>query len=453
MNSVTKHTSTKLITALGIVLASMACTTDLAQAATSTLTPATTLSPQKIEPIDHIVAVVNDEVITQFELDDRLNKVMLQLKQKGTPLPPQQILEKQLLERMINDRVQLQFAKQTGIRVDDAQLDKALQRIAEENKLNPSQFRAALEKDGLKFSKFREDIRNEIILSRLRERDVDNRINVTDGEVANFLSTQSTADKNEEYNLGYIQIRVPEQASPEQIDAKRARAEQALKELKSGADFRQVSASYSDAANAMEGGMLGWRNSGQLPGLFVDAIKSLQPGETTSVLHSPNGFHILKVLDKRGKDTPMVISQTHAQHILIKTNELVSETDAKNRLNQLKERIDNGANFAELAKQHSDDGSASKGGDLGWLSPGDTVPEFERAMDALKPGQVSKPVQSQFGWHLIKVLERRNKDVSEESQKLMARQAIRARKSDEAYQDFVRQMRDQAYVENRLEEK
>lgn len=408
---------------------------------------------QKIEGIDRIMAVINDEVITQYELNDRLNMVSRQLSQQGTPLPPREVLEKQLLERMINDRVQLQFAKLTGIRVDDVQLDKTLQRIAQDSKLSLPEFRAALEKDGIKFSKFREEIRNEIILSRLRERDVDNRVVVTDGEVENLISTQAGSGKQEEYNLANILIRVPEQASPEKIREQRTRAEKALNELKSGADFRQVSASYSDAPNAMEGGTLGWRSSSQLPGLFADALKSMHAGEVSAILHSPNGFHILKVLDVRGKDTPMIINQTHARHILIKTSEIVSETDAKNRLSQVKERIENGADFAELARLHSDDTSASKGGDLGWLAPRDTVPEFERAMDALKPGQISDPVQSQFGWHLIQVLERRTKDVSAESQKLQARQALRSRKADEAYQDFVRQLRDQAYVDYRLEDK
>ena len=447
MNAVTSQiisikTLQKLVLALTLIITSVAHAADPASAKTS-----------KVEGIDRIVAVVNDEVITQYELNDRLSMVSHQLRQQGTPLPPREVLEKQLLERMINDRVQLQFAKLTGIRVDDVQLDKTLQRIAQDSKLTLPEFRATLEKDGIKFSKFREEIRSEIILSRLRERDVENRIVITDGEIENLLNTQAASGKQEEYNIANILIRVPEQASPETIREKRARAEQALNELKKGTDFRQVSASYSDAQNAMEGGALGWRSMAQIPGLFADALKSMHAGEISAILHSPNGFHILKVLDIRGKDAPMFINQTHARHILIKTNEIVSETDAKNRLNQIKERIENGADFAELARLHSDDASASKGGDLGWLSPKDTVPEFERAMDALQPGQISNPVQSQFGWHLIQVLERRNKDVSAESQKLQARQALRARKADEAYQDFVRQLRDQAYVDYRLEDK
>ena len=403
--------------------------------------------------LDRIVAVVNNEVITRYEMNERMNRVLHQLKQQGTPLPARDVLEKQLLERMIAERVQLQFAAQTGVRVDDNQLDKALDRIAEENKLTPEQFRLALEKDNVNFSKFREEIRNEIILTRLREREVDNRVVVSDGEIDNFLSTQTASGQNTEYNLAHILVQVPEQASPEQIKAKQARAEQAYAQLKKGADFGQVSASFSDAPDGLQGGAIGWKAAGQLPTLFADALEPLQVGEISPVIRSPNGFHILKLISKRGKDTNLVVQQTHARHILIKTNELVSETDAKNRLLQLKERLDHGAKFAELARLHSDDTSASKGGDLGWLSPGDTVPEFERAMDALKPGEISGPVSSPFGSHLIQVLERRKQDVTTERQRLLARQALRERKGDEAFQEWLRQLRDRAYVEYRLEEK
>ena len=364
------------------------------------------------------------------------------------------MLEKQLLERMIMDRVQLQFAQETGVKVDDVQLDKTLQRIAQENKLSPEQFRAALEKDGVDFSKFREDIRNEIIMARLREREVDNRVTVSDGEVDNYLNTRgAAAGAGGEFNLAHILVRVPEQASPEQLQKLKARALKALEEVQAGKDFRQVAASYSDAPDALEGGVLGWRSAGQLPALFVDALSNLKPGETSQVLRSPNGFHILKLLDKRGKEAPFVVQQTHARHILIKVNEVVSEQDARNRALQLKERLDNGAKFEELARLHSEDGSASRGGDLGWISPGDTVPEFEKAMDALKPGAISEPVRSPFGWHLIEVLERRSQDVSKERTRMQARQEIRVRKADEAYQEWLRQLRDRAYVEYRLEDK
>lgn len=404
--------------------------------------------------LGRIVAVVNNDVITQYDLDDRIKLATQQLARQGTPPPPREVLEKQLLERLIVDRVQLQYAKETGVRIDDAQLDKTLQRIAQQNNLSLEAFRANLEKDGVGFAQFREEIRNEIILERLREREVDNKTSVTDSEIDNYLNTRATQlGGAEEFNLAHILIRVPEQASPEQVKEKRARAEQALNALQARANFGQIAATYSDAPDAMQGGQLGWRTGSRLPTLFTEAINELHPGGHTAILRSPNGFHILKLLDRRGKDSPLIVQQTHARHILIKTNESVSETDAKQRLIQVKERLDNGGNFAELARQYSEDGSAPKGGDLGWLSPGVTVPEFERAMDELKPGQISQPIHSPFGWHLIEVLERRQEDVSKERQRLMARQELRARKVDEGFESWLRQLRDQAYVEYRLEEK
>lgn len=419
-----------------------------------TLSLAAEKTSAKVVTLDRIVAVVNSDVITQLELNERLNLVIQQLQKQGTPLPPRDVLEKQLLERLVMDRVQLQFAQETGVKVDDAQLENSLHRIAQENKMSLEQFRAALEKDGIDYSKFREDIRREFIMSRLREREVDNRITVSDGEVENYLNSRSEIQGGgNEFNLAHILIRVPEQASPEQLQKFKMRAQQALEELHAGKDFRQVAASYSDAADALQGGVLGWRPAGQLPTLFVDALEVLKTGEASPVLRSPNGFHILKLLDKRGKDAPFVVQQTHARHILIKVNEVMSEQEARNRTLQIKERLDNGADFAELARLHSEDGSASRGGDLGWLSPGDTVPEFERAMNALKPGTLSGPVRSPFGWHLIQVLERRDEDVSKERKRLQARQEIRARKADESYQEWLRQLRDRAYVEYRLEDK
>lgn len=276
---------------------------------------------------------------------------------------------------------------------------------------------------------------------------------VTEAEIDNFLANPALKDSQQnEYLLAHILITTPDGASPDRLQALKAKADKALAELKAGADFTQVSAATSNAQNAMEGGQLGWRNEGQLPSLYVDAAKALKPGQVSEVLRSPNGFHILKLIDLRGKNATLVIRQTHARHILIKTNEVVSDQDAKNRLTQLKERIDNGQDFAELAKLHSDDLSATKGGDLGWLNPGDTVPQFERVMDSLKPGEVSEPIQSPFGWHLIQVLERRDQDVTQERKRLDARRAIRERKSEEAFDSWVRQIRDSAYVEIRLED-
>ena len=408
----------------------------------------------RIVLLDRIVAVVNDQVITRRDLDERVTTVLTQLRQQGTPLPPRDVLEKQVLERMIFNQVQLQYAKETGLRVDDATLEKTLSRIAEDSKLTPAQLRAALEKDGISFNKFREDVREEITIARLREREVDNKITIADSEVDNFLSTRQIQEgKTDDYNLSHILISVPEQASPERLQERRVRAEQALAQIKGGADFRQVAASFSDAPEAVQGGALGWRETTRLPALFAEAVKELKAGEVSSILRSPNGFHIVRVNERRGQGAPLIVSQTHARHILIKTSELISENEAKDRAAKLKERLDNNASFTELARLQSEDSSASRGGDLGWLSPGDTVPEFEKAMAALKPGQISEAVRSPFGWHLIQVLERRNQDMSQQQQRLGARQALREQKAGEAYQEWVRQLRDKAFVDYRLEEK
>jgi peptidyl-prolyl cis-trans isomerase SurA len=413
-------------------------------------------SPQnQIAPIDRIVAVVNDDVITRHELDERIDTVVKQLQKQGTLLPAPEALEKQILERMVIDKLQAQFAKETGVHVDDTQLDKALQRIAQENKFpTMAEFRAKLDQDGVDFKKFREEIRSEIVATRLREREVDSKLVISDGEVDNYLATQAKQQgKGEEYQLAHILVLVPEQASADKIQVSRERAGQALARLQGGADFAQVAAEFSDAKDAMQGGNLGLRSADRIPSLFLDALQKMHPGEVSPVLRSPNGFHILKLIEKHNKDTPVVIMQTHVRHILIKTSELVPENEAKNRLLEIKQRIEKGADFADQAKHYSEDGSAAQGGDLGWISPGDTVPEFESAMNALQPGQMSGAVQSGFGWHLIQVIERRNADVSVEQKKQQARMAIRGFKSEEAYQDWLRQLLDRAYVEYRLEQK
>jgi len=410
-------------------------------------------APRRVLEVDRIIAVVNEEVITKLDLAEQMTLAIQSLKRQGTPLPPNEVLEKQVLERIVAQKTQLQFAKDSGIRVDDAVLDKTVARIAQENKLSIPALRAALEKDGISFSKFRDEMRNEITIARLREREVDSKIVVTEAEIDAFLQTRQDAlGRNDEYNLAHILVRVPEQASAEQIKNRQARAEEALAQLKQGADFGQVAATYSDAPEGLKGGVVGWREANRLPGLFVDALKGLRVGELSAVLRSANGFHILKLLDQRGA-APVIVQQTHARHILIRTNEIISEAEARNRLLGLRERIENGADFAELARLQSQDASASKGGDLGWISPGDTVPDFERAMSQLKPKQVSEPVKTEFGWHLIQVLGRRDEDMSKERLRLTARQALRARKSDEAYQEWLRQLRDKAYVEYRSEER
>jgi peptidyl-prolyl cis-trans isomerase SurA len=403
--------------------------------------------------IDRIVAVVNDSVITQYELNQRVEQALRQIAAKKVPAPPRNLLEKQILERMITEKALLQVAEDTNIKIDGPELDRAIARIAQNNNLSPEAFRKALEAEGTDFNAFRAQIRNEMTIARLREREVDSRIVVTDAEIANYLANPGqSSNQQDEYNLAHILIMTPEGATPEQLAELKTKADKAWSELKGGANFAQISAAYSDAPNAVDGGGLGWRSDAQLPSLFTAALKDMHPGDISPVLRSGNGFHILKLLDKRGKNVQVIIRQTHARHILIKTNEVVSDADARNHLLQLRERILNGTPFEELAKLNSDDLSAGKGGDLGWLNPGDTVPEFERVMDSLKPGEISEPVHTPFGWHLIQVLGRRDQDVTQEHKRIEARRAIRERKSDEAFEDWVRQARDRAYVEYRLED-
>ena len=410
--------------------------------------------PGSIQTIDRIVAVVNENVVTRRELDEVLRTSLKQLQKQGVQPPEPAILEKQLLERIIVNRVQLQLAKETGLTVSDTELDQTLRRIAQENKLSLQEFYSALEQDGISFNKFRDEIRDEIILVRLKEREVNNRINVAEGEVDNFLHAQeNSSDNNYEYRIAHILIQLPEKADVLKNQAMRQRAEAALGRLQNGAEFGKVAAEFSDAADAMAGGVLEWRPAAQLTKKFAEILASMKPGEVTSIIQSPNGFHILKLLDRRNqKDTITMVDQTHARHILIKINELTSETDARRRITELKDRLDNGGNFEELARLHSQDGSAASGGDLGWVSPGDTVPEFEHAMNALKDGEISGPVQSPFGWHLIQAIEHRSQDMSKERQRQSARQAIRARKADAAFQEWLQRLRDRAYVEYRLEE-
>ena len=410
-------------------------------------------SQLQVAVIDSVVAVVNDDVITRYELDDHLRTVVRQLQKQGTPLPAAEVLEKQILERMITDLLQAQYARENGVRVNDTQLDLAITRIAQQNDFpSSSEFRARLEADGVDFKKFREEIRSEIISTRLREREVESKLIISESEVDNYLANKARAGSaGEEFHLAHILVVVPEQASAEKIQAARERAERALGQLKGGANFAQVAAGNSDAKDAMKGGDLGWRPSDRIPPLFANELQNLQPGQITAVLRSPSGFHILKLVEKRSGNAPVVITQTHARHILIKTSEIVSESEAGSRLMEIKQRIEDGADFAEQAKRYSQDGSAQQGGDLDWLSPGQTVPEFEETMNKLKPGQMGV-AQTQFGWHLIQVLERRDTDVSVQQQRLQARVAIGTFKSDELYQDWLRQLRDRAFVEYRLEE-
>ncbi len=416
--------------------------------------PAAQPSPSRVIPVDRIVAVVNDEVITQNDLNERQALLTRQFQRQGGQLPEADVLARQVLERMINDLLQVQLAKETGIKVDDPTLDRTIERIAQENKLELPEFRAALERDGIKYPRFREDIRSEIVLARLREREVENALVVTDAEVDTELArAERDQTGDSEYNLAHILVLVPPQASADQIETRRRRALLALSEVRKGTDFAQVAATYSDAPDATQGGSLGWRPAGRLPTLFLESLERMQPGEASDILRSPNGFHVVKLLEKRGKTAAAGVQQTNVRHILLRAREGLSEAEARERLQRLRERIVAGGDFAELARTNSEDASAQKGGDLGWVAAGDTVPEFERVMNALKDKEVSQPVQTPFGWHLVQVVERRSDELSEDRKKVAARQAIRARKADEAYQDWLRQTRDRAFVENRYDER
>ena len=412
------------------------------------------VSLEGIVPLDRVIAVVNDEALTQYDIAEQKRVVLNQMKSQNVTPPAADVLEKQLLDRLITERVLLQFAKDTGIRVDDTTIERTLARIAQDNKLSPEEFRKAVEREGIPFAKYREDMRSEIVIQRLRDREVDSRLSVSDAEVDHFLATldaQSGGDV--EYLLSHILVSVPEQASPVQIDARLRRAEEALRQLRSGAEFGQVAAGFSDAPDALQGGSLGWRAAARLPTVFADPVRSLKPGEISSVLRSASGFHIVKLQDTRSRNAPTVVEQTHVRHILVKINEITSEAEAKAKIERIKERIDLGATFEEQAKLNSEDASAAKGGDLGWVSPGDTVPDFEQTMNRLKLGELSAPVHTQFGWHVIQVMERRTQDVTAERKRDQARMSLRQRKSDEAFQDWVRQLRDRAYIEIKVDDR
>ena len=409
---------------------------------------------EDIVKMDRIVAVVGKDVITERELEGKVQTVVSQLEKQGKQLPSEKVLRKQILERLIVDNLQLQLAAERGIKINDSQLDSTIQRIAEQNKMDLKEFKAALANDDIPFNQFREDMRSEITIARLKDSEIERRVNVSEGEIDNYLTTQEN-NKNtqqQEYELSHILIRTPEESTPEDLELAKRKIEDVLKMLDSGESFEQASATFSDAPNALEGGSMGWRNSGQIPPDFLTLLQSMDVGQVSKPIRSPNGFHIIKVTDKRNTDSTLIVDQTKVRHILIKLNEVVSEQDAKQKMDSLKERLDNGANFEDLARQYSEDGSATNGGDLGWVNPGDTVTEFEEAMNALATNEISDPIRSPFGWHIIEVLERRKQDMTEQAARIKARKEIQQRKVEEAYQDWLHEIRDQAFVELRLED-
>lgn len=403
------------------------------------------------EELDSIVAIVNGDVIVESELDRQIALVIPEIKGRGTAIPPRRDLEHQVLERMILKRIQLQKAKELGIKIDDAMVTEAISNIASRNGMTLEELQAALEAGGVHYEDFTEDTREKLITTRLQAQAVVKNIKVTDQEVDRFLERDSSSlIERSDVRLSHILVAVPEGASPETVKKAEDKAKDLVGRLRGGADFAQLAVRFSDGRQALEGGDLGWFPIGEVPSLAAEVAQTLGKGEVTEPLRSPSGFHIIELADLKGSK-PGSVTQTNARHILIRTNELVSDDDAKTRLEQLRMRIVGGDDFATLARSHSDDtGSALKGGDMGWINPGDTVPQFESAMAPLEPGQVSKPFKSPFGWHIIQVDERRTQDTTDELMRLKARKAVRERKANEAIEAWLRQLRDESYVEIRL---
>ena len=401
-------------------------------------------------PLDRIVAVVNNEIVLDSELVEMEQTVRQQLRQRNAAIPSSDILRRQVLERLIMQKLQLQRAEMSGIRVADDALNAAVRQIAENNNLTIRQFRDALESDGYDFTEFRETIREEMVISRLRKSEVEDSIVVSEREVDNFLATQNLqGDSEQAFRLLHILVGIPDAPTPEQVQEAEKKLAVIQDLLAEGGDFSEIAAGYSDGQNALEGGELGWRKQAELPTLFASVVPNLAVGEVSDVIRSGSGFHLVKLAEKRSEETHLV-KQTKARHILIKTNELVTDEAAEKRLQQLRERILNGEDFAELAKTHSEDtGSAIDGGSLGWTSPGVMVPEFEEVMNGLAEGEMSDVFQSRFGWHLIQVEERREQNMADEFKRNKAREQLKQRKIEEELESWLRAMRDEAYIEYR----
>lgn len=400
------------------------------------------------EVLDRMVAVVEDDVILESELNLEVATIIQRMQASKAQLPPEAMLRKQVLEKLIMDKLQRLMAEKAGITVSEEMLTTSALEIAERNHLSLEQFRAELQNQGMSYKAFLDNMRNEIIINQLRGRELGGRIKVTDREVDHYLETEGKVGSEDiNYRLGHILVAVREGASATDIKKAQAKVDQVLEKLREGQDFGKLAMSYSDDANALKGGDLGWRALRDIPSLFSEGITRMQEGQVADAIRSPSGFHIIKMLAIKGVDSH-TITKTKVRHILIKTNELIDDTEASKRLLELKKRIQDGDDFAVLARSHSDDkGTAIKGGSLDWVSPGDLVKPFEEAMNALSLGQMSEPVQTQFGWHLIQVNEREKKDNSAEYRKNQVREAIRKRKIEEETELWMRRLRDEAYVE------
>jgi len=406
----------------------------------------------QIEELDHVIAVVNNDVITANELKKRIKQFFAKLKDKSKRLPPKNVLYRQILEQIINEKIQLQLAKRASVIIDDETVNGVIQRIAQENNLTLPEFRNVLKQDGITYAEFRENIKNEITIRQLKKRRVENRIVVTEQEIdTEVKNQQNNKALSDEFHLAHILIATPEAASPEKIQQAHQKAQQVIGQLKLGADFAETAAAHSNGQNALNGGDLGWRQAAQLPSIFTDKVVQLEAGEMTDIIRSPNGFHIVKVVERRTKDKRRIVEQTHAQHILMVPNQVKNSAVVKNKLVRLRERIIAGEEFAPIARANSDDkGSAARGGDLGWLNPGVTVPEFQEQMAKLRPGEISQPIKSRYGWHIIQVIARRQHDDTQAFLRNKIRKQIGERKSEEAVSNWLRRLRSEAYVEYRM---
>ena len=401
------------------------------------------------QPLDRIIAVVNDGVILQSELDRALNMSTAQLRERGITPPREDVLRTQVMERLVTNRLQTQKAAEAGIRIDDRELNEVLNNIAAQNGLTLAAFADAVRKDGLDFLAVREQVRDEVLIARVRQKEVESRVVVTDQDIDLFLANRSAVDDTE-YRLSHILVALPEGASAEQREAARAKANGLLARLAKGEDFAQLAAAESDGQQALQGGDLDWRKGSDLPSLFAGVVGKLKQGEVSEVLESAGGYHLIKLAGKRGGGEAQSVTETRAQHILLQANAIRDEDATLAQAQDLAKRLKAGENFDALAKQYSDDpGSKNAGGDLGFQPVGVFVPEFQIRLDQLQPGETSAPFHTQFGWHIARVTERRTRDTTEETRRLKARQAIIARKSAEEYDLWVRRLRDEAYIELR----
>lgn len=404
--------------------------------------------------LDQVVAVVNDDVILQSELEARINTIVGRLRAQGTGLPPRDILEERVLEQLITESIQLQMADRAGMRISDNELNETMASIAQRNNMTLQQFEQQLGQEGVTYREAREQIRNEMITSRVQQRQVGNRVRVTDREVENYLeATAGDGSSNAEFQLAHILVEVENFNDQEQVTEARNKIERLRQEIADGRDFREVAVAESDASSALEGGDMGWRAENQLPSLVADVVPQLETGAVSQVLENRSGFHLVMVMDSRGGEKAEVIEQSMVRHILVRTSETVSESQAEEAIRDIYQQLENGADFGALAREYSDDPvSGSDGGNLGWVSPGQMVPEFEQAMMQASVGELRGPFRSQFGWHILEVQDRRQQDISGEVRDSEARQAIYRRKFDTELQNWLREIRDEAFIEFKNED-